>query len=83
MLLSLILALPLVTAATLDKRATCTVTSNKDASKSDVPAITAALNSCGAGGVIVLSKGTIYAINEVLDISACKSCEIQLEGIAY
>jgi galacturan 1,4-alpha-galacturonidase len=70
----------LVRGAHINKRATCTVTSNGDTSKSDAPALNMAITSCGAGGVIVLSAGKTYALNSVRDISACKSCEIQIEG---
>jgi galacturan 1,4-alpha-galacturonidase len=78
---ALLAILPLlVRGAHNGKRATCVVASNGDTSVSDVPALNAAISSCGAGGVIVLSAGKTYALNAVWDISLCKSCEIQIEG---
>ncbi|EIN13701.1 pectin lyase-like protein [Punctularia strigosozonata HHB-11173 SS5] len=77
---SLLTCLAIVSAAHLDKRATCTVASHNNAADSDVPAISAALSSCGNGGTIVLSKGVTYALNEVLDLSACQGCTLEIEG---
>ncbi|KAF8323908.1 putative extracellular exo-polygalacturonase [Clavulina sp. PMI_390] len=62
------------------KRATCVVTGAQNAGTDDVPAITAALASCGNGGIIQISAGVTYAIRSVLDFSSCKSCDFQIEG---
>lgn len=62
------------------KRATCVVKGAGDAGTDDVPAIHTALASCGSGGIIQLSAGVTYAIRSVLDFSACKSCQFQIEG---
>lgn len=62
------------------KRATCVVTGAQDEGIDDVPAITAALASCGNGGIIQIPAGITFAIRSVLDFSACKNCDFQVEG---
>ena len=62
------------------KRATCTVTGSNDAGISDVPAINSAFTTCGNGGIIKFSAGTTYNIRDVVTISNCKNCEVQVEG---
>ncbi|KAG6813861.1 hypothetical protein H0H92_006268 [Tricholoma furcatifolium] len=64
----------------LEKRSTCTVTSAQDASVDDVPAIEAAIQSCGDGGVIVIPAGYTYQIRSTLDFTGCSNCEVQIEG---
>ncbi|THU81731.1 glycoside hydrolase family 28 protein [Dendrothele bispora CBS 962.96] len=70
-----------VSSFALRKRATCTVTSARNAGVDDVPAIAAAIQSCGNGGIIVLSAGTTYALRSTLDFKGCVNCEMQIEGI--
>ncbi|KAJ7470778.1 glycoside hydrolase family 28 protein [Mycena latifolia] len=62
------------------KRATCTPASAADAGTDDVPAIEAAIKSCGNGGIIVLPAGKQYAIRSTLDFTGCVNCDVQLEG---
>lgn len=68
------------TRSDIGKRATCVVKGAQNAGTDDVPAISAALTSCGNGGIIQISAGVTYAIRSVLDFSACKSCDFQIEG---
>ncbi|KAF9265082.1 glycoside hydrolase family 28 protein [Marasmius fiardii PR-910] len=65
----------------LKKRATCTVASAGNAGIDDVPAIEAAIKSCGNGGIIVISAGNTYQIRSTLDFTGCNGCEMQIEGI--
>ena len=62
------------------KRATCTPASGGDASIDDVPAIKAAISSCGTGGTIVIPAGYTYMIRSVLDFTGCTSCDFQIKG---
>lgn len=62
------------------KRATCVVASAGSASQDDVPAIMAAIKSCGAGGIIQISAGKTYQIRSVLDFAGCNACDFQVEG---
>jgi galacturan 1,4-alpha-galacturonidase len=62
------------------KRATCTPASAGDASVDDVPAIAAAIKSCGNGGVILIPAGKTYMIRSTLSFSGCSNCDFQLEG---
>jgi galacturan 1,4-alpha-galacturonidase len=71
----------LVSSVSVEKRSTCTVTSNGNTADSDVPALNDAISSCGSGGTIVLSEGKTYALNAVWDIGDCQDCEIQIEGM--
>lgn len=64
----------------IEKRATCTVTSAQSVSVDDVPAIQAAIKSCGDGGVIVIPAGYTYQIRTTLDFTGCINCEVQIEG---
>lgn len=64
----------------LVKRATCTPTSAQDASVDDVPAIEAAIKSCGSGGTIVIPAGIEYMIRSPLDFAGCVGCDFQIEG---
>lgn len=64
----------------LAKRATCVPKSAQNAGTDDVPAITAAFVSCGAGGTIQIPAGVEFTIRSVLDFSACKGCQFQIEG---
>ncbi|OJD35449.1 endo-xylogalacturonan hydrolase a [Diplodia corticola] len=66
---------------TLAPRAVCTPTAGGSSSTDDVPAIASALSTCGKGGTIVFPAGVTYYANSVLDLSACASCDIQLEGL--
>jgi galacturan 1,4-alpha-galacturonidase len=74
------LAFGFTLAASLSRRTTCTVTSAGSASKDDVPAIEAAIRSCGNGGIIVLSSGVTYQLRSTLNLTGCTGCEIQIEG---
>ncbi|PYH95646.1 endo-xylogalacturonan hydrolase A [Aspergillus ellipticus CBS 707.79] len=67
--------------AVLHPRAVCTPTAGGSSSTDDVPAITTALSSCGNGGTIVFPEGSTYYLNSVLDLSDCKDCDIQVEGL--
>ena len=58
------------------KRATCTPVSAKNAGVDDVPAIAAAIKSCGNGGIIVIPASTTYAIRSVLSFAGCLSFAI-------
>ncbi|KAF2638675.1 glycoside hydrolase family 28 protein [Massarina eburnea CBS 473.64] len=62
------------------KRATCTPTSAGSASTDDVPAIKAAITSCGAGGIIQIAAGKTYQVHSVLDFAGCADCDFQIEG---
>ncbi|KAF4551801.1 putative glycosyl hydrolases family 28 protein 1 [Elsinoe fawcettii] len=62
------------------KRAVCTVASGGVASFDDGPAIAKAVQDCGNGGTIVLPAGKQYMLRSPLDLTGCKSCDIQLEG---
>ncbi|KAH0582776.1 hypothetical protein H2248_010687 [Termitomyces sp. 'cryptogamus'] len=64
----------------LGKRATCTVASAQSVSVDDVPAIEAAIKSCGNGGVIIIPAGYTYQIRTTLDFTGCVNCEVQIEG---
>ncbi|KAG6833230.1 hypothetical protein H0H87_009851 [Tephrocybe sp. NHM501043] len=64
----------------LAKRATCTVTSAQSSSVDDVPAIEAAIQSCGNGGIILIPAGYTYQIRSTLDFTGCVGCEVQIEG---
>lgn len=79
-LLPLLFNLLLTGGTALEKRATCTVASAGNAGVDDVPAIEAALKSCGNGGIIVLTAGKTYMIRSTLDFTGCVGCEVQIEG---
>lgn len=65
---------------TIAKRAVCTPASAGDSSVDDVPAITAAIASCGNGGTIVIPAGLTYMVNSVLSFAGCINCDFQIEG---
>lgn len=67
-------------AVSLAKRATCTPASAGNSGTDDVPAIVAAITSCGNGGVIQIPAGVQYAINSVLDFTGCVGCTLNIEG---
>jgi galacturan 1,4-alpha-galacturonidase len=79
-LLACLAVLSVVSGPCMGMRTTCTVASSNNLTASDVPAINAALNTCGSGGTVVLLEGVTYAISEVLDINACRGCTIEIEG---
>lgn len=79
-ILNLFTSFALVSPAPHGKRATCVVASAGSAGTNDVPAITAAIKSCGAGGIIQISAGKTYMIRSVLDFTGCSSCDFQVEG---
>ncbi|KAF5383596.1 hypothetical protein D9615_003576 [Tricholomella constricta] len=79
-LLFLVYPIILVTGTPVEKRATCTVTSAGNAGIDDVPAIEAAIKSCGNGGIIVLPAEKTYMIRSTLDFTGCVGCEVQIEG---
>lgn len=62
------------------KRAVCTPASAGDAGTDDVPAIVAAIASCGNGGTIVIPAGKTYAIRSVMSFAGCVGCDFQIEG---
>ncbi|KAF7929218.1 uncharacterized protein EAE98_005137 [Botrytis deweyae] len=64
----------------LAKRATCTPASAGNSGTDDVPAIAAAISSCGSGGVIQIPAGVQYAINSVVDFKGCAGCTLNIEG---
>ncbi|KAK1222935.1 hypothetical protein PQX77_014212 [Marasmius sp. AFHP31] len=66
--------------STLTKRATCTVNSAGSDSVDDVPAIEAAMKSCGNGGIILLPAEQIFTIRSTWDFTGCTNCEVQIEG---
>ncbi|KAJ7191918.1 extracellular exo-polygalacturonase [Mycena pura] len=68
------------TAVSVAKRATCTPASAHDAGTDDVPAIEAAIKSCGNGGIIVIPAGLTYAIRSPLSFAGCLNCDFQVEG---
>jgi galacturan 1,4-alpha-galacturonidase len=68
------------TTTTLAKRATCTPASAGSASTDDVPAIAAAIKSCGNGGIIVIPAGKTYQIRSTLSFAGCTNCDFQVEG---
>ncbi|KFZ04011.1 hypothetical protein V502_10482 [Pseudogymnoascus sp. VKM F-4520 (FW-2644)] len=64
----------------LAKRATCTPASLGDTQQDDIPAIIAAIKSCGNGGTIVIPAGKTYSLRTMLDFTGCVNCDFQLEG---
>ncbi|TGO58690.1 hypothetical protein BCON_0052g00350 [Botryotinia convoluta] len=62
------------------KRAICTPASAGNSGTDDVPAIAAAISSCGRGGVIQIPAGVQYAINSVVDFAGCAGCTVNIEG---
>ncbi|KAL3422650.1 extracellular exo-polygalacturonase [Phlyctema vagabunda] len=62
------------------KRATCTPASAGVSSIDDVPAISAAMASCGDGGTIEIVAGKTYMIRTPLDFSGCTGCTLNVEG---
>ena len=70
----------LSTHVTWTQRAACTPTSAGVASRDDVPAIEAAIQSCGNGGTIVIPAGKTYMIRSPLDFAGCTNCDFQIEG---
>ncbi|KAF8074913.1 extracellular exo-polygalacturonase [Lyophyllum atratum] len=79
-LLALVFPFLLLGATPLERRATCTVASAGNAGVDDVPAIEAAIKSCGNGGIIVISAGKTYMIRSTLDFTGCVGCDLQVEG---
>ncbi|KAF1999965.1 glycoside hydrolase family 28 protein [Amniculicola lignicola CBS 123094] len=69
-----------LSADSLSRRATCVPTSAGNAGTDDVPAITAAIKSCGGGGIIQIPSGKTYMIRSVLDFAGCVNCDFQVEG---
>lgn len=63
------------------KREVCTVESFNNSLVDDVPTIAAALKKCGDGERILLSKDTTYTIRSPLDLSPCKACDFQINGL--
>ncbi|CZR61716.1 related to polygalacturonase 1 precursor [Phialocephala subalpina] len=61
-------------------RAICTPTSGGSPATDDTPAIAAAIQSCGAGGTIVIPPGRTYYFNTQLAFAGCANCDFQLEG---
>lgn len=69
-------------AETLQARTpTCTPASSGNPSIDDIPAIESALSTCGDGGTIIFPAGRTYYLNSVLDLSSCRGCDIQVEGL--
>ncbi|KAJ6508351.1 extracellular exo-polygalacturonase [Mycena sanguinolenta] len=68
------------TEVSIAKRAACTPVSAGDAGTDDVPAIQAAFQSCGNGGIIVIPAGKEYAIRSPLSFAGCVNCDFQIEG---
>lgn len=66
--------------STIQKRATCTPATLGDDQLDDTPAITAAIQSCGNGGTIVIPAGTTYSLRSALSFTGCVGCDFQLEG---
>lgn len=64
----------------LGKRATCTPATAGSASTDDVPAIQAAIASCGNGGVIKIPAGKTYMLRSTLSFAGCTNCDFQIEG---
>ncbi|KAB8302157.1 hypothetical protein EYC80_005605 [Monilinia laxa] len=69
-----------VNGVSLARRATCTPASAGNSGTDDVPAISAAIKSCGSGGVIQIPAGVQYAINTVVDFTGCAGCTLNIEG---
>jgi galacturan 1,4-alpha-galacturonidase len=65
---------------TIAKRASCTPGSAGNLATDDVPAITAAIKSCGQGGTIVIPAGKTYSIRSTLDFTGCTGCTFNIEG---
>jgi galacturan 1,4-alpha-galacturonidase len=64
----------------IHRRATCTVSSLADPLANDVPAITAALQTCGHDGSIVLPENQTFQIRSPIDLSPCRRCNFQIDG---
>jgi len=47
----------------------------------DAPGINDAIKECGNGGTIILSSSDIYTLRTPVDLSPCKSCELQIESL--
>ncbi|KAF2116615.1 pectin lyase fold/virulence factor [Lophiotrema nucula] len=46
----------------------------------DSPAINQAIANCGNGGTIILQADRTYSIRSPIDFTACKKCDVQIEG---
>jgi len=66
--------------SSLSEQKTCTPSSAGNSSIDDVPAISAALSTCGDGGTIVIPAGETFMIRSRLDFSNCSACNFQIEG---
>jgi galacturan 1,4-alpha-galacturonidase len=64
----------------IQARAICTPSSAGIADVDDVPAIVAAIKSCGSGGTIVIPASKTYMIRSTFDFAGCTNCDFQLEG---
>ncbi|KAF7291860.1 Extracellular exo-polygalacturonase [Mycena indigotica] len=58
----------------------CTPSSAQNSGVDDVPAIDAAIKTCGNGGIIVIPIGVTYSIRSVLSFTGCVNCDFQIEG---
>ncbi|CAO2658086.1 Nn.00g073460.m01.CDS01 [Neocucurbitaria sp. VM-36] len=63
------------------KRDICTVASRNDPLVDDIPNILSALQQCGDTGHIVLPANQTFKIRSPLDLSLCKRCGIDINGI--
>jgi hypothetical protein len=63
------------------KRAICTANSLNNPLVDDVPNIVAALKECGDSGRVVLPDNQTFTIRSPIDLSLCRSCDFQINGI--
>jgi len=78
--LSTLFAISLAAASSY-KRAVCTPDANPDPLIDDAPAINAALKNCGDTGRVLLPVNKTYTIGSPIDLSACRACEFQINGV--
>lgn len=63
------------------KRQICTAQSFNDPLVDDVPAINAVLQQCGDTGRILLPANTTSTLRSPLDLSSCRRCDFQINGL--
>ena len=79
-LLSLVGFIVFVQSSPVNIQGTCTPSSAGDPSVDDVPAINAALATCGDGGTIIIPAGQTFMIRSPLNFRDCNGCDFQIEG---
>ncbi|KAH7138615.1 pectin lyase fold/virulence factor [Dendryphion nanum] len=65
----------------LTPRSICTVPSYSSPNVDDTPSITAALRNCGDSGRIILPANITFTLRTPLDLSLCRACDFQVNGL--